>query len=342
MRIKALVIRILRQFLRDKRTMALMILAPILILTMLNLVFNGRDYVPKVGLVDFPEQLKEQMDLDDAKITNYISSESAEKALKDGGLDGYLSIKGKSPEIVLEGSDPTANRAVLLWVQKAYKQILPNAGTQELQVDYLHGSETMSQFDYFGPVLLAYFAFFFVFLIAGVSFLRERTSGTLERLLASPLRRWEIVVGYVFGFGIFTTIQATIIAWYGIYILDMLMEGSFLLVLLTILLLSFTALTLGILLSAFANNEMQIIQFIPLVIVPQVFFSGLFNLETMSEWLSWIGPLTPLYYAADAMRNLMVRGYGIKEIYPDLLLLFGLSIIFMILNIAALKKHRKM
>ncbi|WP_059171771.1 ABC transporter permease [Bacillus sp. FJAT-27445] len=342
MRIKALVIRILRQFLRDKRTMALMILAPILILTMLNLVFNGRDYIPKVGLVDFPEQLKEQMDLDDAKIKNYSSSESAEKALKNGNLDGYLAIKGQSPEIMLEGSDPTANRAFMLWVQKAFKPVLPNAITQELDVDYLHGSDTMSQFDYFGPVLLAYFAFFFVFLIAGVSFLRERTSGTLERLLASPLRRWEIVAGYVLGFGIFTTIQATIIAWYGIYILDMLMEGSFLLVLLTILLLSFTALTLGILLSAFANNEMQIIQFIPLVIVPQVFFSGLFNLETMSEWLSWIGPLTPLYYAADAMRDLMVRGYGFNEIYPDLLLLFGLSIIFMILNIAALKKHRKM
>ncbi|CEG29275.1 ABC transporter permease [Bacillus sp. B-jedd] len=341
MRIKALVIRILRQFLRDKRTMALMILAPILILTMLNLVFNGRDYIPKVGLVDFPAQLKEQLNLDDGKVKDYKSTNAADKALKTGKLDGYLTLDGAKPEIMLEGSDPTANRAFMLWVQEAFKPVMPKADTGELPVTYLHGSDSMSQFDYFGPVLLAYFAFFFVFLIAGVSFLRERTSGTLERLLSSPLRRWEIVAGYVLGFGIFTTIQATIITWYGIYILDMLMEGSFLLVLLTILLLSFTALTLGILLSAFANNEMQIIQFIPLVIVPQVFFSGLFNLETISEWLSWIGPLTPLYYAADAVRDVMVRGYGLNEIYPDLLLLLGLSILFMVLNVAALKKHRK-
>ena len=318
-----------------------MILAPILILTMLNLVFNGRDYIPKVGLVDFPAQLKEQLNLDDAKVKDFPSQNAADKKLKEGDLDGYLTLNGAKPEITLEGSDPTANRAFMLWVQDAFKPVMPKADTEELSVTYLHGSDSMSQFDYFGPVLLAYFAFFFVFLIAGVSFLRERTSGTLERLLSSPLKRWEIVAGYVLGFGIFTTIQATIITWYGIYILDMLMEGSFLLVLLTILLLSFTALTLGILLSAFANNEMQIIQFIPLVIVPQVFFSGLFNLETISEWLSWIGPLTPLYYAADAVRDVMVRGYGLDAIYPDLLLLLGLSLLFMILNVAALKKHRK-
>ncbi|OCA82323.1 ABC transporter permease [Bacillus sp. FJAT-27225] len=341
MRIRALIIRILKQFFRDKRTMALMILAPILILTMLNLVFNGKDYIPKVGLVDIPEQLKEQLDLSDAEIKNFDSEPAAKQALKDRELDGYLIFEGIKPSILLEGSDPTANRAFMLWLQSALAPVMPKTETQAFSVKYMHGSESMSQFDYFGPVLLAYFVFFFVFLIAGVSFLRERTSGTLERLLASPLRRWEIVLGYVLGFGIFTTIQAAIIAWYGIYILDMLMEGSFLLVLVTTLLLSLTALTLGILLSAFANNEMQIIQFIPLVIVPQVFFSGLFNIETMSDWLSWIGPLTPLYYAADAMRDVMVRGYGLGEIYPDLLLLFGLSILFMVLNSIAIRKHRK-
>ncbi|WP_043930147.1 ABC transporter permease [Bacillus sp. EB01] len=341
MRIRALIIRILKQFFRDKRTMALMILAPILILTMLNLVFNGKDYVPKAGLIGIPEQLKDQLDLSDAEVKDFDSISHAEQALKDGELDGYLELKDNKPSIVLEGSDPTANRAFMLWIQHAFEPIVPETETQAPTVEYLHGSDSMSQFDYFGPVLLAYFVFFFVFLIAGVSFLRERTSGTLERLLASPLRRWEIVIGYVVGFGIFTTIQAAIISWYGIYILDMLMEGSFLLVLLTTLLLSFTALTLGTLLSAFANNEMQIIQFIPLVIVPQVFFSGLFNIETMSEWLSWIGPFTPLYYAADAMRDVMVRGYGIGEIYPDLLLLFGLSALFMVLNSVAIKKHRK-
>lgn len=121
----------------------------------------------------------------------------------------------------------------------------------------------------------------------------------------------------------------------------MMMEGSFLYGILIILALSFTALTLGILISSFANNELQMIQFIPLIVVPQVFFSGLFNLETISNWLSWIGPMTPLYYAAGALRDVMVRGYGFAEIYPEILILVGFSSLFMILNIIALRKYRK-
>lgn len=163
----------------------------------------------------------------------------------------------------------------------------------------------------------------------------------MERLLSTPLRKWEIVLGYVIGFGVFTLFQATIIAAYSIYALGMLMEGSFWYVLLIIVLLSLTALTLGILLSSFANNELQMIQFIPIVVVPQIFFSGLFNLETISDWLSWVGPLTPLYYAADALRDVMVRGQGMDAIVLDLLVMLGFAALFMLLNIVALRKYRK-
>ncbi|MNI67903.1 Inner membrane transport permease YbhR [compost metagenome] len=199
----------------------------------------------------------------------------------------------------------------------------------------------MPAFDNFGPVLIGFFVFFFVFLLSGVSFLRERTGGTLERLLASPLRRWEIVVGYVLGFGIFTTLQAALIAWFATSVLGLMMVGSFWYLLLITLLLSLTALTLGTLISAFANNEFQMIQFIPLIIVPQVFFSGLFNMDTMTPWLRWLGMIMPLKYGADALRNIMVRGAGWDRIWIDVLVLAGFSFVFMILNVLALKKHRK-
>ncbi|KKI93461.1 ABC transporter permease [Bacillus sp. SA1-12] len=342
MRIRALVIRILRQITRDKRTMALLLFAPILVLTMLNLVFNGEDYQPKVGFVSVQEALLEKIDQDGAVITEYANEKEANEDLAKQVIDGYVQFGSNGPEISLEGSDPSVNTAVLKWLQMALKPLQGNKeAIQQLEIDYLHGSSEMGQFDYFGPVLLGFFVFFFVFLIAGVSFLRERTTGTLERLLSSPLRKWEIVIGYVIGFGLFTVIQASIIAAYAIYVLGMLMEGAFGYVLLITLLLSLTALTLGILLSAFANNELQMIQFIPIIVVPQVFFSGLFNLNTISEWLSWIGPFTPLYYAADALRNVMVRGYGWGEIQIDLLVLAGFSIVFILLNILALRKYRK-
>ncbi|WP_141431155.1 ABC transporter permease [Bacillus sp. 03113] len=342
MRISALVIRILRQFFRDKRTMGLMIFAPILVLTMLNLVFNGDDYIPNVGFVDVPDAVYNQLQLEDAKVTTYKNLDTAKDDLSDKVLDGYIVFDNASPKIVLEGSDPSVNGETIQWIQKALAPLQQNLAPIKLDIQYLHGSSDMGQFDYFGPVLLGFFVFFFVFLIAGVSFLRERTTGTLERLLSSPLRRWEIVIGYIIGFGIFTMFQAAIIASYAIYVLNMLMEGSFWYVLLITLMLSLTALTLGILLSAFANNELQMIQFIPIVVVPQIFFSGLFNLDTISEYLSWIGPLTPLYYAADALRNVMVRGYGWGEIYVDIIVLLGFSLLFMCLNIFALRKYRKL
>ncbi|MCM3708523.1 MULTISPECIES: ABC transporter permease [Cytobacillus] len=341
MRIMALVIRILRQIVRDKRTMALLILAPILVMTMLHLVFNGDEYTPKMGLVDLPEKIEAQLNLEHAKLEYYETEKLAENDLSGKKLDAYLMFDQTPPSVVLEGSDPNVNGAVMRWVQGALKPLQPNGGNQEIKADYLFGSGDMGQFDYFGPVLLGFFVFFFVFLIAGVSFLRERTTGTLERLLTSPLRKWEIVTGYIIGFGIFTMIQAAIIAWYTIYVLGMMMEGAFGYVLLITVLLSLTALTLGILLSSFANNELQMIQFIPIIVVPQIFFSGLFNLETISEWLSWVGPFTPLYYAAEALRNVMVRGFGWEMIYKDLLILLAFSLLFMILNIAALRRYRK-
>lgn len=107
------------------------------------------------------------------------------------------------------------------------------------------------------------------------------------------------------------------------------------------LLLSLTALTLGLLLSSFAKNELQMIQFIPLVIVPAVFFSGIFNLESMPDVISWIGMISPLYYAAEAMQDVMIRGYGLSQVYVEILVLIGFSALFMALNILSLKKYRK-
>ncbi|MDW0116930.1 ABC transporter permease [Sporosarcina thermotolerans] len=340
MRVMALVKRILRQLVRDKRTIGLLIFAPILVLTMLYFVFNGSDYIPKIGLVDVPEILVDQIDTSGAEVKTFSNENEAKEKLAAQELDGYLKIEGMSPTIVLEGSDPSVTGATMRWLQNALP-IPSHVEESNLNIHYLHGSSDMGQFDYFGPVLLGFFVFFFVFLIAGVSFLRERTTGTLERLLASPLKKWEIVAGYVIGFGLFTMIQSTIITAYAIYVLDMVMEGAFFYVLLIILMLALTALTLGILLSSFAHNELQMMQFIPIVVVPQVFFSGLFNLETIAEWLSWIGILTPLYYAAEALRDVMVRGYGWGDIYPNLLALLGFCLLFIAVNIMVLRKYRK-
>lgn len=338
MRIRALAIRIIRQFVRDKRTLALLLLAPLLILGLMKLVFNGHAIEPDIGIVQAPvPALAGQLKTAGAHVVAYDTADAAERALRARELDAYLAFDGGKPALRLEGSDPSVNKSILLLLQRTM-----SAGTQAAQpaVTYLHGSEDMASFDSFGPVLIGFFSFFFVFMLAGVSFLRERTSGTLERLLATPIRRSEVVLGYLSGFGLFTLLQAALIAWFAIDVLGLYMDGSIWYVLLMNLLLSLTALTLGTLLSSFASNEFQIIQFIPLVVVPQVFFSGLFNLDAMTPWLQHLSRIMPLYYGADAMRDIMIRGEGWSEIYTDVYVLIGFSAVFALLNVLALKKHR--
>ncbi|EOS55088.1 ABC transporter permease [Paenibacillus barengoltzii] len=349
MRIRAVIVRIARQFIHDKRTMALLVVAPLLVLSLMYLVFNGDTYQPKIGTVELPAAITEKLTAADAKVTAYDTVEAAEAALADQEIDAFIRLDQGAAQVKLEGSDPSKNQAVMLLMQKTLQgQAAPAgvAGSSNGQAvapefQYLHGSADMSSFDSFSPVLIGLFAFFFVFLIAGVSFLRERTSGTLERLLATPLRRWEIVVGYMAGFGIFTSLQAVLIAGFTVYALGSLMVGSFGYVLLIMLLLSLTALSFGTLLSAFANTEFQMIQFIPIVIVPQVFFSGLFDLESISPWLRWITHITPLKYGADALRGIMIRGEGWSGIALDVYVLAVLSLVFMLANVLALRKHRK-
>lgn len=338
MRVFGVVIRIVRQFIRDKRSLALMFGAPMLLLWLLFLVFTQDDYEPHIALVDVPAPIVEALEKQDATIYEY-DKEKAIKELENQNVDAMITMQDGKMVVTLEGSDTAKNGAALQVLQQSTEK--QEAATMKPEINYLHGSKDATMFDSLGPVLIGFFIFFFVFILSGVSFVRERLSGTLERLLSTPIRRWEIVVGYIIGFGIFAFLQSVIIVSFSVYILDLNIAGSPLLVLLITCMLSLTALTLGTFLSAYANNEFQMIQFIPLVIVPQVFFSGLFPIESMHKGLQLLGKLFPLTYGAEAMRQVMIRGQGFTEIVGELCVLFLFALVFAIGNVFALKKHRR-
>jgi ABC-2 type transport system permease protein len=211
----------------------------------------------------------------------------------------------------------------------------------DVRVEYLNGSAETTGFDDIAPLLMGFFIFFFVFLLAGVAFLRERNSGTLERLLASPVRRRQIVLGYFFGSGRVVFLQTLTIQLFVTHVLDVPLKGDFWLVTLPNLLLAAGSLSLGTLLSAFARNELQMFQFIPLVIVPQVLFCGLFSLRGAPDWVVWLSKVFPLTYAADALSNVALRGFGLSTVLPDLCMLTGYVLLFLLLNTLALKNYRR-
>lgn len=337
MRIRAVVTKIIQQFLRDKRTLLLMLFAPLLVLTLANLVLNNENTVFYTGAYQLPDELENKLEDEDIKIENYSTNEP-KSAIEADRLDAFFSYEPDGLTVTLDNS--SQNTKEILGILQSLQQ--PQGQKESVKVDYAYSEDELSSFDYTGPVLVGLFIFFFVFLVAGISFLRERTKGTLERILATPLKRYEIVAGYSIGFGLFTVLQSILITWFAIQILNLYSSGSLGLILVITILLSLTALTLGTFLSTFANNELQLIQFIPLVIVPQVFFSGLFPLDGLPDWLEPLSFVMPLYYGADALKSVMLKGQGFSEISTDLLVLIGFIAAFALLNIFTLKKYRRL
>ena len=193
--------------------------------------------------------------------------------------------------------------------------------------------------DHIAPALLATLALFFSFLLTGISFLRERSQGTMERLTASPVSRLDIVVGYLLGFFVFALTQTLIIVLFTIYVLginyhsDLWQVFVFQIVVITV------AVNLGIFISTFARNEFQMIQFIPLIIVPQIFLSGvIWPVEQMPDYLQLLSTILPLKYAVDGLRDIMLAGKSLLDVTLELSVLVGFAIIMSILAATTLRR----
>lgn len=345
MRIMALVKRIMLQIARDKRTLALLFIAPLFILTLMNFVFNGKDVNPTIGLTGASDTLVEALEARDIEATPYEKTPAQMKNfLTNKNLDGFLTIDNTGIKLTLTNDNPTTAKTLQMKIEQLLQlSAQPHTRMMPLNVEthYIYGDEDTVLFDTFSPMLIGFFVFLFVFLISGIGLLNERTSGTLERLLATPIKRFEIIVGYFIGYGILALIQTIIVALFAVQVLDIVLVGSIWAVLLVNIVTALVALSLGILLSSFASSEFQMIQFIPLVIVPQIFFCGIFPIDGMADWLQQLAYVMPLYYAADALKGIMYMGETVSDIATNLYVLLGFIIVFVLLNLVVLKKYRK-
>ncbi|MBN2462314.1 MAG: ABC transporter permease [Dehalococcoidia bacterium] len=193
--------------------------------------------------------------------------------------------------------------------------------------------------DYIAPGLLAFIAIFFAFILTGVSFLRERTQGTLERLMASPVSRGDIVMGYPLGFLSFAIIQSLIVLFFTIYVLDVHYRGDLWQILIFLILTTVVSINLGIFVSTFARNEFQVLQFIPLVILPQAFLCGLiWPVEQMNEYLQWIAKVMPLTYAINGLQDIMLKGQSLLDSVFNLIILAVFAVVLLLLAIVTLRR----
>lgn len=335
MRTAAIALRIMQQMSRDKRTLALLFIAPLIILTLMYAVFqtNEKDLTLVVT-----EQQEITPQLKKAPIAIEERAVFNEQALQESDFDGWLLQQGTNWQLTLVNDEPARAKALQNTLALALQQ--SSNEQPNLALNYIYGTADTTSFDIFSPMLIGFFVFFFVFLIAGIALLKERTSGTLERLMATPINSMEIVFGYMLGYGIFALLQTIIVVLYAVYVLDIVLVGSLWLVLMINLCVALVALMLGTFLSSFATSEFQMVQFIPLVIVPQIFFTGIFPMSGMASWLQNFAKLMPLSYAASALNGVMYKGYVFGDIWNDIVVLLAFALLFTGLTIISLRKYR--
>lgn len=335
---KALIFRILHQIKNDKRTLGLLLFAPLLVLTLVYFITGNTDYVPKVKLDNMQPAFVSAIK-DEATVVEENDSSSVDTLLKDQKIDAY--IWNAKDGLHIKMLEQTSKTAI---VTKAVKNALIkiNPKSNNMHTEFIYSSSDDSYFSSIGFVFLGIISFFFIFIISGMSLVRERFGQTLERLLMTPIRRFKVIGGYTIGYGIFATIQSIIVLLYCHYVLGLQIAGSMLLCMVVMILMAFVAVSTGALASIFANSEFQVVQFIPIIIIPQIFFSGLIPIDTIPYGLGNLCYIMPVYYGCSALKLIMTQAAGFNEILPWLAGLLIYNIVLFVINTLALKKYRSL
>jgi ABC-2 type transport system permease protein len=339
--------RVVRQVLNDKRTLALILAAPIAVITLLWVVINSQATKPNLAVAGGSEELVSAL-ASRAELSRVEDAAAGERLVRERKADASVDLRGLSPKILVDGADPSITALSLKAVSGAGEEVLQSLDipmvkkmTEKLKpsLSFLHGSESDTAFDYLAPVMMGFVIFFFIFILSGISFLAERLSGTLERSFTTGATRSDVVLGYILGYGVFALAQTLLFQSFMIYVLGIRSEGSFFATLAINLALSLSALSLGSLVSAFARSEFQVFQFIPLVILPQVLFSGILDLRASPAWVQAVSKCCPLTYAGDALRDIMLRGASLGDVRFDFGMVLGFSVLFIALNVLALRRR---
>ena len=362
-RVRALAVRIARTFRRDRRTLGLLVITPLVVMILIGYMVGDSGKEPlRVGIVtpagdstpwgSFADALRSQPGVE---VTDVADAEIGRAQVEAGELDGLVITQAVPPgriatlppvTVVIPGVDVQVESPIVraASLASAIAQGTPVQGdVPGLVVQRLSLPENVrpSTISYAAPAMITVFAFLFTFMLTSVSFLRERQSGTLERLLASPIHTREILGGYMLGFLPFAMLQTLIVLGYATLVLHAQVSGPAWLVFAVLILLVLGVVNLGIALSFEARNELQVIQFIPLVLLPQVFLSGLFwPVRTLWPPLQWLSKLFPMTYAVRALREVMLAGGGLVSITAELAALAIFALAMMGFGVAALRRLR--
>ena len=376
-RLLAVVERIFRNLKNDKRSLAEICIAPVFIMLVFGAAVSSQVHDVSVVIVnndqgtsvppgDMPSKLSDKIisNLNTSVTTvEYANTVSQAVNMVENGKaygviifptnftsDFYSKLQDRSNpgsttvELRLDKSNTNVADAISNTVNAAVLKTVTDIGS-EMPISVNAGDAIYAQnarfIDFFVPGIMTFTVYQLTVLLTLLDFVRERTSGTLYRLMASPLKETEIVAGYTLAFSIVGTVQAALILIVGTVVYKITVVGNILLAFAVIALLAVVSVSLGVLLSSIARRETQAVQLIPFIILPVLLLSGIFlPVEGLPSWMRPAAYLLPTTYTADAVRAVLLKGWGLDKISIDVGVLVAFIVVFLVLAMLTLRSRK--
>ncbi len=369
--------RIFRGLRNDWRSLVMMFIAPVFAILVFGVAFSadvngvtvavvnqdeGYQIPPSTVPVSVADAIVANLDTDVLTVREVATEAEAEDMVRRGDAYGMIVFPEHfTGNIYQKQLDPmlSADAAVRMELDRSNVSVA-NTILKEVSEAMVKTSESMgveapvtvdssqavyardaSFRDFSVPGLMAFIIFILTFVLTLLTFVNERTSGSLSRLSATPLKETELVMGYALAFSAIAVVQTIMILAIIVGLFKVMAVGSILLAFLVMAVLSVFSLSLGILLSSVAKSEAQAIQFLPIVALPVFLLGNIFwPVEGIPVWMRPLSYAIPPSYAVSAIRAVMLRGWGLDKVWVDLVALAGFSIACLALSVLLLRRER--
>ena len=370
-RLIAVTWRVLTQVSRDRRTIALIIFIPAIIMLIFGFVFGGQaKNLPILvdnqdsgqtihsGLnytsVNFGNKVLSQLQADDRVKLSEGSFESGKTGVDNGTYYAAIAFPANFSQVLLlrnagqsssnvsvtiyiDGTNPTIEANILAALQSSMQNTFGNGGVV-LDQQFAFGGIQFSSLDVSIPSVISLVLTQTVLLISLIIIVRETTSGVLSRLYTMPLSALERLLGYSLALLILAMAMTGVVLFIGLGIFGAIVQGSFALLFLGAVLYALLNIFLAVFLSNFAKNELQAVQMVPLITLTSMALSGLLiPVESFPGWVQILARFVPMYYANKLFEGVMLKGYGIGNLAQQFIILGGIALLFFVLAVATVK-----
>lgn len=345
-RILAVARKSMAQFRHDKRTLGFVVGMPLLMVLAFGYTFGGEVHDVRTLVVNqdagpMGARLAANITGDTLALESWSDLPAARSEVSAGrawavlwleeNFTADLSARRAVIHVVLDGSSPPIVAAVLGKVRASAEAAFSGAGgaaAMSLAQDYVYGSADTRFIDSFAPGIIALAVLMVTTIFSVIVIVREKTGGMLERLFSTQLRPIELVLGHAAALSVIAVAQSTVVLVAAILLFQVQIVGNVVLAFAVLLLFAVGNQGLGMVASAAARNELQAVQFIPLVLFPSLLLTGVFYpLEAIPGGLRPLAYVVPMTYANDAMRSVMLRGWGAGDIALDVAVLAAYAVV---------------